>query len=50
MYRIRSIQAARKKVKSSDFPKTFLRGDRNWTYFTPLHGATPNTQWTHPLQ
>jgi len=31
------------------FKKKFLRGNRNWSYFTPLHGATPNTQWTHPL-
>ncbi len=32
------------------FKKKFLRGNRNWSYFIPLHGATPNTQWTHPLQ
>lgn len=31
------------------FKKKFLRGNRNWSYFTPLHSATPNTQWTHPL-
>jgi hypothetical protein len=50
MYRIRSIQAVRKKTKSSDFHKKFLRGDTNWSYFIPLHGATRNIQWTHPLQ
>jgi hypothetical protein len=27
-----------------------LRGDTSWSYFIPLHGATWNTQWTHPLQ